>query len=102
MSGGTPVGITEIAERPSGLNWASDDAILYSLSGGIWGIPAAGGIPERVIAVQDGEVPAGPELLPDGRTILFTLGVSDDWDEAQIDPASRRALYTPRRRLTAL
>ena len=84
VSGGTPVGVAEITERPMGMSWESDDVILYGLSDGIWRIAASGGTPERVIAVEDDEEPAGPALLPGGRSVLFTVVVNRDWDEAQV------------------
>jgi WD40-like Beta Propeller Repeat len=46
-----------------------------------------GGTPERVVAVGAGEAFHGLQMLPDGRTLLFTVAknVADDrWDNAQI------------------
>ena len=43
--------------------------------------------------------PIGPQLLPDGRTVLFTLAQTASWDEAQIvvqslDGGARQTLIT--------
>ena len=85
-SGGAPVTLGA-AENPWGASWGADDLILYGqASAGIWRVPGTGGTPEPLITVEDGESAHGPQLLPGGEWVLFTLrpaGVTD-WDEAQI------------------
>ena len=49
-------------------------------------MPGTGGTPAVVITVEDGEQAHGPQMLPGGEWVLFTLrpaGVSS-WDAAQI------------------
>ena len=63
-----------------------------STEGGIWRVPVTGGAPEAVITVADGESAHGPQLLPGGEWVLFTLrppGV-DSWDDSQIVMESLR------------
>ena len=43
-----------------------------------------GGKPENVVKVDAGQIALGPQLLPGGRAILFTLARGVDWDAAQI------------------
>ncbi len=46
-----------------------------------------GGKPETVVAVKSGEVAHGPQMLPVGQAVLFTLAKgqgADQWDNAQI------------------
>ena len=43
-----------------------------------------GGKPENLVTVSAGQSANGPQLLPGGRAILFTLARDDDWDAAQI------------------
>jgi serine/threonine-protein kinase len=86
VNGGAPVSLGP-AVNPWGASWSADDTIYYGQgTEGIWKISASGGTPERVIAVNDGELAHGPHLLPDGEWMLFTLlpaGVGS-WNRAQI------------------
>jgi eukaryotic-like serine/threonine-protein kinase len=86
VTGGAPVALTK-AVNPWGATWGADNMILYGQgSKGIWRIPAAGGTPEQVVAVADGELAYRPQLLPGGEWVLFTLrprGVGS-WNRAQI------------------
>lgn len=57
------------------------------LGPGIVRVSRDGGAPQVVIRVKDGEEAHGPQLLPDGQHVLFTLasgGDFDRWDRAQI------------------
>jgi serine/threonine-protein kinase len=75
------------AVNPWGASWGEDDVIYYGQGpDGIWRVPASGGAPERVIAVETGEQAHGPHRLPGGEWILFTLlpaGVGS-WNRAQV------------------
>ena len=56
-----------------------------------------GGKPENVVKVDAGQIAHGPQLLPGGRAILFTLARGGDWDAAQIvvqslDTGTRRVV----------
>ena len=85
VSGGAPVILCE-ATNPFGVSWGLDDTILFGQPAGIMRVSANGGIPELVIATE-GEQVHGPQMLPDGESVLFTVtsstGVSR-WDDAQI------------------
>ena len=85
-SGGAPVTLGE-ANNPWGVSWGTDDMILYGQgSDGIWRVPGTSGTPEVVITMEDGESAHGPQMLPGGEWVLFTLrpqGVGL-WDAAQI------------------
>lgn len=78
LAGGSVVGIAPADVGP-GVTWGEDERIYYSSlggNGGIWRVPAAGGVPEPVTAVSDsaGEyVHAWPQLLPGGQQLLFTV-----------------------------
>ena len=72
---------------PHGASWSSDDTIVFGQGErGIFRVSADGGAPEVLIEVDStkGEMAHGPEMLPDGDTLLFTLGSGGSWDEAQI------------------
>jgi eukaryotic-like serine/threonine-protein kinase len=91
ITGGAPLPLCA-AENPWGVSWTSDNTILYGQSeegagkgaAGIWRVSSEGGTPEHVVKVEAGQIAHGPQLLPDGRAILFTLARIEDWDTAQI------------------
>jgi eukaryotic-like serine/threonine-protein kinase len=85
VNGGAPIAVCE-TPIPFGASWPSDDTILFSQGvGGIWQVPAAGGKPEQLVKLEANERAHGPQLLPDGRTLLYTVSSrGESWDEARI------------------
>ena len=86
LTGGAPVKLWE-AENPWGASWGPDDTILYGQGpAGIWRVSGQGGTPQRVVSVDEkkGESAHGPQLLPGGRAVLFTLATGGGWNDAQI------------------
>jgi Tol biopolymer transport system component len=91
FSGGPVSTIATLAGAPSlsGISWGRD-GILVAVPGagaGIVRVNPDGGTLERVVAVGQNEAFHGPQMLPDGRTVLLTVArnVADDrWDNAQI------------------
>lgn len=86
-TGGAAVTICP-AGNPDGVSWDRDE-ILFGQSGkGIMRVTASGGTPELVIGVKSGERAYGPQMLPGGEAVLFTLSTTTDgpdaWDSAQI------------------
>ena len=89
ISGGQPVEIVRGGQLPSAGSW-DRDGILYSQVGlGIVRVPS-GGKPSVIIPI-DGSMGRAdtPQLLPDGRTILYTLldrAAADEnrWESARI------------------
>ena len=75
VTGGAPVTICP-AGAVFGLSWAWDGSILFAQEQGTRGVlrvSADGGTPAVVIEVKGREEAHGPQLLPDGQHILFTL-----------------------------
>ncbi len=86
IGGGAPVTIGP-ATNPYGASWGRDGQILFAQPDGIKRVPADGGTPELVIAAKEGEAMYGPSLLPDGKTILYSLtrvAGPDRWDQAEV------------------
>ena len=84
--GGASVTLCD-ATNPFGASWGSDDTIVYGQPEGIMRVSANGGAPELVISTEEGEWVHGPQILPGGEWVLFTLtsgGANTRWDEAQI------------------
>jgi Tol biopolymer transport system component len=85
VTGGAPVTVTAAA-NPWGASWGEDEKILYGQADGIWEVPAAGGAPNKLVEAKNGEVLHGPQRLPDGEWLLFTLRPAKvgSWEQAQI------------------
>ena len=86
LSGGAPVTLAEVTRTVFGASWGADDTILFGQGpDGIWQVPDTGGTPEQLIAVEEREWAHGPQMLPGGEAVLYTLAPSArQWDEAQI------------------
>ena len=85
IGGGTPI-VLDRATIVRGASWGSDGLILYAKYDGIWSVGADGGTPRLVVPIEQGWV-HGPQMLPDGHSVLFTrlvapTGVS--WEGAEI------------------
>ena len=85
IGGGTPI-VLDRATIVRGASWGSDGSILYAKQDGIWSVLAAGGQPTLLIPIAQGLV-HGPQMLPDGHSVLFTrltaaTGIS--WEGAEI------------------
>ena len=68
------------------ISWDAD-GIVFRQPGGIMRVSANGGQPEVLVSVKDGEVVHGPQVLPGGEWVLFTLATAattEGWDKAQI------------------
>jgi len=75
LNGGAPVTICEINSVPFTASWESDGRILLGMgSGGIVWVPATGGTPATLISMKNGDRAFGPQVLPGGEWLLFTLG----------------------------
>ena len=69
------------------MSWTGDDILWGQPNTGIMRVSASGGKPEVVATVKTDEQAHGPQLLPDGQTVLFTLATgagAERWDKANI------------------
>jgi serine/threonine-protein kinase len=86
VGGGPAVPICE-ASRPYGMSW-NGDTILFGQGGdGIKQVSAGGGKPQTLVTVRPGEIAHGPQMLPGGQAVLFTIASEegdDRWDKAHI------------------
>ncbi|MDH3227317.1 MAG: protein kinase [Thermoleophilia bacterium] len=74
IEGGTPIIVGALHERPMGMHWAGDDFIYVGRADrGIWRVPSSGGELEQVLELNEGEYAHGPELLPGGEWVIFSL-----------------------------
>ncbi len=93
VTGGTAVTICP-ATSPYGMSW-NTSGIVFAQIEGIMRVSQDGGQPERLIEATSEGVMASPQILPDGQTLLFTLGGTltsrDRWDQARIVAQSLRS-----------
>jgi eukaryotic-like serine/threonine-protein kinase len=86
LAGGAAVTICPIT-NPYGMSWGADGILFGQGQAGIKRVAASGGKPEQLITVKDGELAHGPQMLPGGKHVLFTLASAtsaDRWEKAQI------------------
>jgi len=92
VTGGTPVTICA-ATSPFGMSWDTT-GIVFAQVDGIMRVSKDGGQLERLVEATSEGVVASPQILPDGQTLLFTLGGNtssrDRWDRARIVAKSLR------------
>ncbi len=70
-----------------GASWAGDQIVFAEPGKGILRVSANGGAPEVIAAAPEAQATFGPQLLDEGRAVLFTLTTEpgpDRWDTAQI------------------
>ena len=86
ITGGAPVSLGPAPQRAYGASWADDGYIYFGQgAGGIWRVPEDGGDPKVVVEMEEGEQAHGPQLLPGGEWLLFTLlSGSGSWNDASI------------------
>ena len=86
LTGGAAVAISPVA-NPYGMSWEADGIVIGQGAGGIKRVAASGGKPEQLVTVKDGELAHGPQMLPGGKHVLYTLATgaaADRWEKAQI------------------
>ena len=77
------------ATNPLGISWNGDEILFGQEAVGIVRVSENGGKPETLVSVKTGEAVYGPQVLPGGQAVLFTLAAGAtrdirDWDTADI------------------
>jgi hypothetical protein len=88
VTGGSPVTLCA-ATNPLGISWNGDEILFGQEAVGIVRVSENGGKPETLVSVKTGESVSGPQVLPGGQAVLFTLAAGAtrdirDWDTADI------------------
>lgn len=87
VSGGAPMTICS-GDNPYGMSWGSNNEIVFGQGNkGIMRVSANGGKPETIVTVKSNELAHGPQILPGGRAVLFTLAPAngaDRWEKAKV------------------
>ena len=87
VTGGAPSVVSRTTSNPFGATWTTDHTILFGQAQGVFRVSADGGTPKLVIPALPGERIFGPQLLPDGDSVLVTV-TNGTWDEGRIVVAS--------------
>jgi eukaryotic-like serine/threonine-protein kinase len=98
ITGGAAVTICQ-ADTPTGISWGPDGIVFGQGRKGIMRVADKGGTPETLVRVQDGEAAHGPQILPGGQHVLFTLVTGtarDRWDKAHIVVQSLKSGTAPK------
>jgi eukaryotic-like serine/threonine-protein kinase len=97
-AGGAVTPIARFSERLLGADWAGDGTIVFATTAGLYRVSADGGDPELLAKpdpARNEQFYAWPSLLPDGRSLIFTiLSPQDSLDSARVawlDLASRES-----------
>jgi eukaryotic-like serine/threonine-protein kinase len=73
VGGGTAQTLCQAA-NPHGMSWGTDDTIVFGQgAAGIRRVRATGGTAETIVTMNSGEQAHGPQLLPGGDALLYTL-----------------------------
>ena len=87
VSGGTASTIAMVKVTPFGVSWSAEGILVGQGSAGIVRVPAAGGEPQQIVSVAADEWAYGPQMLPGGRTLMYTIAKGSDlerWDKARV------------------
>jgi Tol biopolymer transport system component len=85
IDGGAPIVLSDIPNNPYGVSWNGEDTIFVGQPEGIYRVSANGSGRELIIQSGEQQVFFGPQLLPDGDSILYSAAtLPPNWDEARI------------------
>ncbi len=90
VNGGTPVTLCSTSPAPFGIQWSDQGIVFVEPARGVMKVSANGGQPALIAAVPPAEgLLQGPQLLPDGDGLLFSIAkpamsVSNFWDKADV------------------
>jgi serine/threonine-protein kinase len=89
ITGGVPIPICKVSAL-SGATWVGDRIVFGDIQKGILRVSDNGGEPEVLVSIKPEEgTPYGPQIIGDGKTVLFTLAPvtsagRERWDRADI------------------
>jgi eukaryotic-like serine/threonine-protein kinase len=77
LTGGAPVMICP-ATGPTGMTWDVSGIVFGQGAGGIRRCSANGGMPEQLAKVEADEQASGPQILPGGEFLIFSIAKEQD------------------------
>jgi hypothetical protein len=79
LDGGSATSIAK-TDAPFGMTWTADGILFGQGRGGILRAAADGSGASPIVQVAPHEQAHGPQLLPGGRFVLYTVATGDAWD----------------------
>jgi serine/threonine protein kinase len=73
IMGGTPMPICNASSPFGGASWEEDDTIVFIDGDGIKQVSDNGGNPKAIVKAEGNEMFSSPQILPDGKSILFAV-----------------------------
>jgi len=73
LAGGPVTPLCDAGGDTFGATWTPGDTVIFASDSGLMDVPAAGGQPRLLAKPDSGESFLWPEVLPDGRAVLFTV-----------------------------
>jgi serine/threonine-protein kinase len=95
VTGGSPVTLGE-GGGPYGMSWGPDGILFGEAGKGVIRVSPNGGAAEVLVSIKPDELVQGPQMLPGGDAVLFTLArgsaaIGDRWEKAQVVVQSLRS-----------
>jgi len=85
VSGGVAVTLApQTMNAPYGMSWGRDGIVFVEPAKGVMRLPSSGGTPELIVALRNDELAYGPQMLPDGTHVLFTVSGSSLWETGRV------------------
>ena len=83
--GGPTVRVAEFQNRISGAQWLADDTIIVgTMAGGLYRVPAGGGIPEPLTEPEGSDSHTEPSMISGTNAVLFTESDAAPRDSGQL------------------
>jgi len=101
VAGGRAITLCPAPHAPGGATWLDDDTIVFSMAftqTGLYRVPAAGGTPEELTVPDKAagrESHNGPQGLPGGRSLLFTIATDSGQQVALLALDTRKVTVLP-------
>lgn len=85
VTGGAPVTVAREVTYPFGVSWSPDDSIFFGQPDGVYRVQN-GRAESKTLLVPNpvGMQVYGPQLLPDGETLLYSVSELGTWDSGQV------------------
>ncbi len=90
VAGGPVVPVCEVTGSVFGASWAANDTIVFATNTGLEEVAAAGGAPRIIAKPNEHETFRWPNVLPDQRTVLFSIYHSPPQDTVRLAAVTRK------------
>ncbi|MFI5208405.1 MAG: protein kinase [Gemmatimonadales bacterium] len=90
LAGGPVTPLCDALGQTYGATWTAGDTVIFSSDSGLMEVPAAGGQSHRIAKPDSGDAFKWPDVLPEGRAVLFTVAGHGALKLAVLDRRSGR------------